>query len=87
MNNSNNDNDAGVVFRLFPSGMTPDEATSANDKLWAEHDAEAKRRNAEFYNYGWVQGDHDACSKTSRGNLSSVIDPGTMAVTHHWSDW
>jgi hypothetical protein len=80
---NDNDNDM-VVFRVFPSGMTTDEAKTANDKLWAEHEAEAERHGAEFYNYGAFQDEHAAFSKTSRGGLSSRINPTTLEVRHFW---
>jgi hypothetical protein len=65
-------------------GMTAVEVDPVNDKLWAEHDAEAERLGVEFYNYGWGQGGHHVQSKTSRGYLSSNIDPTTLEVTHYF---
>ncbi len=56
------------------------------DKLLTEHDKEAKRHHAEFYNYGAGQGWFEFYSKTSEGGLESHIDPQTGVVTHEWID-
>jgi hypothetical protein len=75
-----------IVFRIFPRGPVsePDAELIVSDRLWNEHELEAERLGAEFYNYGWYQSETDACSKTSKGYLSSTIDPATMQVTHQW---
>src|SRR5262245_50455987 len=55
--------------------------------LWRAHTSEASRRGAEFYNYGWATTDDAILSKTSAGYLDSQIDPTTMKVVHHWSEF
>jgi hypothetical protein len=70
--------------------MTMKHRPEANDNeqlelaLYRQHEAEAARQNAEFYNLGWVQTDFDVCSKTSKGYLVSEVDPDTVEVTHNW---
>lgn len=54
--------------------------------LYKAHNREAKRRRAEFMNFGWASGDTFVHSKTNRGKLYSEIDPKTLEVTHDWTD-
>jgi hypothetical protein len=35
---------------------------------------------------GWSQGGYGICSKTSKGKLSTWINPETMHVGHEWHD-
>jgi hypothetical protein len=56
------------------------------EKLLGEHEKEAKRNRAEFYNFGAGVGDYGIYSKTSKGGLESEIDPVTLRVTHEWSN-
>jgi hypothetical protein len=70
-----------VTFFMVPGVVTGD---AAQDKLLRSHEAEADAHSAEFFNYGWVQGDNQICSKTSQGKLASQIDPTTMQVSHEW---
>ena len=55
------------------------------ETLYSEHEREARRRGAEFYNFGWAQTDYGIASKTSRGILDSEIDPETLTVQHFWN--
>lgn len=56
------------------------------DLLDEAHEAEAKRRGATFYNYGWGADEYSIASKTSLGIFQSDIDPKTKIVTHTWED-
>ena len=55
---------------------------------WDEHEAEANRRGAEFYNFGWSTGDYGdwfgITSKTSRGRFSTSRHAETGEVEHFW---
>jgi hypothetical protein len=73
------DGSPGVVRTYF---LPDDEA-----KLLDEHEAEAERHGAEFYNFGWASGDNFICSKTSKGVLATEIDRKTMEVSHSWKSW
>jgi len=70
-----------VVFYCAPGATTDDPMT---DKLLRSHEAEAGKRRARFYNYGWSQVENGICSKTSKGKLSTWINPQTMHVGHKW---
>ena len=61
-------------------------AERAEATMYKEHNKEARRRRAEFYNYGWASGDYFIHSKTSRGRLYTEIDPDTFEVTHDWDE-
>jgi hypothetical protein len=50
------------------------------------HDAEAKRRGAEFYNYGWALGEDFVCSKTSKGKLETHWDAQAREWKHEWME-
>jgi hypothetical protein len=54
-------------------------------KLIDEHNAEAERIGAEFYNFGWCTEENCITSKTSKGILSSTIDPETGEIWHDWN--
>jgi len=56
------------------------------DTLYFKHDREARRKRAEFYNFGWATTDYGIASKTSRGIFESEIDPETLIVTHFWNE-
>jgi hypothetical protein len=73
-----------ITFLIAP-GACPDDPVAA--KLLQEHEAEAARQGAEFWNYGWVLSDDAVSSKTSKGFLFSQIDPETMDVTHTWETY
>ena len=69
-------NDSNNVIELFEDG-----------KLWREHEEEAQRRGAEFYNFGkctcpgeWI------FSKTSAGHLTSTISKNGE-ITHYWEPY
>jgi hypothetical protein len=75
---------------VFSIGPGAGECFVDNDPtgmLWRAHEEEASRRGAEFYNYGWVTDNNVILSKTSVGYLESQIDPGTIKVTHRWSEY
>jgi hypothetical protein len=59
----------------------------ALEALGRAHEQEADRCGAEFYNFGWVNGENSITSKTSEGILDSEMDPATMKVIHHWTSW
>jgi hypothetical protein len=73
------DGSLGVVRTYF---LSDDEA-----KLLDEHEAEAERKGAEFYNFGKVTGEDYIHSKTSKGRLTTTIDRKTMEVSHSWKSW
>jgi hypothetical protein len=62
------------------------------EKACDAHEQEAKRRKAEFYNFGWVGGHFDESdwftitSKTSRGKFSTSSHVKTGKVQHCWHD-
>jgi hypothetical protein len=70
-----------ITFFVAPGAVTDDEVWNT---LLRSHEAEAKRQGAEFGNYGWGTTDNGICSKTTRGRLSSEINPETMRVEHYW---
>jgi hypothetical protein len=75
------------TFYIAPGAITGD---PVEDRLLRSHEAEAAERQAEFYNYGWVSGGRGISSKTSRGILTSEIDPKTTQINHSWRpafDW
>jgi Protein of unknown function (DUF2695) len=74
----------GVTFLIAP-GACPEDP--AQERLLREHEAEADRRGAEFWNYGWGQSDYGLASKTTAGVLASQINPETMEVTHTWGTY
>lgn len=53
--------------------------------LYKEHDREAARKRAEFFNQGWASGDYFIHSKTDKGKLYTEIDPDTLEVLHDWT--
>ena len=62
-------------------------------KAWDAHEEEAKRREAEFYNFGQYTGYGNdkshwftIMSKTSRGKLSTSRELKTGKVRHAWHD-
>jgi hypothetical protein len=73
------------VMFLFAPGFECDDPVM--NKLLREHEAEADRQGAEFWNYGKVQSDRAWYSKTSKGYLDSSIDAHTTEVTHVWRPW
>ena len=80
MHDDNND-EGYVIFYTAPGVETGD---PVEDKLLRSHEAEAGKQRARFGNYGWVTGDNIITSKTTRGKLTSWIDPKTMTVEHEW---
>jgi hypothetical protein len=70
-------------WRVARTYFLPDDEA----KLLDEHEAEAERHGAEFYNFGWGNGDNFICSKTSKGVLTTTIDRKTMEVPHSWKSW
>ena len=72
----------GTITFLMGPGACPDDP--AEEKLLREHEAEADRHGAEFWNYGAFLGHYALSSKTSNGYLYSKIDPAKMKVTHYW---
>jgi hypothetical protein len=55
-------------------------------KLFEEHEKEAERHRAEFYNFGAGMGEYSIYSRTSKGGLESNINSRTGRVTHVWMD-
>jgi len=51
-----------------------------------EHQKECERWGGEFTNFGWYQDRAAWVSKTTKGKLSSEIDPDTKKVSHFWRD-
>lgn len=83
-------NETDERIYVLPIGPGAGECFAADDPtgiLWRAHEEEASRRGAEFHNYGWVTNDNVILSKTSVGYLESQIDPGTIKVTHRWSEY
>jgi hypothetical protein len=72
----------GHITFLMGPGACPDDP--AEEKLLREHEAEADRHGAEFWNYGAFLEHYALSSKTSNGYLYSKIDPAKMKVTHYW---
>jgi hypothetical protein len=64
------------VFYVAPSPDHPE--------FVQQHQAEAERQGAEFYNFGASSGDDWIGSKTSKGWLHTDIDRDTGKVSHHW---
>ena len=54
------------------------------DILIEKHQDEVARRRAEFTNLGAGVDDESITSYTTKGTLTSVIDPTTLRVTHEW---
>jgi hypothetical protein len=76
--------DDSITFLMGP-GACPDDP--AAERLLREHEAEAERLGVEFTNYGWGTSDYGIASKTTKGILSSQIDPETMNVIHRWETY
>jgi hypothetical protein len=76
-----NETEDCYVFYMAPGAIT---GGPVEDKMLREHESEAKKRGARFYNYGWVLGRNRICSKTTHGYLTTCIDPTTMRVRHEW---
>jgi hypothetical protein len=78
---SNDEMTTGIVFYMAPGapGATPE-----HEKMLRAHDDEAASYGAEFRNYGWGIDAYSIASKTTRGILHTLIDPGTMKVEHSW---
>jgi hypothetical protein len=79
------DEDECCITFLIAPGACPDDPAAA--KLLREHEAEAARQGAEFWNYGNCLDKDAVSSKTSKGYLVSQIDPETMEVTHTWETY
>jgi hypothetical protein len=71
-----------ITFLITPGAECGDPVET---KLLREHEAEASRRRATFWNYAKCLYDYGIHSKTSRGHLASSIDPKTNEVRHHWT--
>jgi hypothetical protein len=69
-----------IKFYIAP-GARGDSA--AEDKMLRAHEAEAAKRRAKFFNYGWASGRNGICSKTSHGILTTEINT-KMEVSHSW---
>jgi hypothetical protein len=61
------------------------------DRVADAHEREGRRRQAEFYNFGWSAGgdEHhdDICSKTSHGYLTTRRHRTTGKVEHYWKEY
>lgn len=53
-------------------------------KIGPAHKREAKRHDAEFYNYGWGVTDIGIVSKTDKGILETTLNQDG-SITHQWS--
>jgi len=57
------------------------------DKLAQAHDDKAAELGVEFTNWGWGTDENGIASKTTKGILSSSINPNTMEVDHQWTSF
>jgi hypothetical protein len=71
------------VFPMGPGAWQDLPPESEHVKLWQEHEAEADREGAEFYNYGKFTTDDSIYSKTSAGHLVSWVS-ATGQIMHEW---
>jgi hypothetical protein len=55
------------------------------DKLARAHEDKAVELGVEFTNWGWGTDENGIVSKTTKGILSSSINPSTMEVHHQWT--
>jgi hypothetical protein len=81
----NEDGSYGVFYLAPPDPLDVDDPIER--LLHIEHEKECRRKGAEFTNYCAFWSRTEFFSRTTKGKLTSTIDPNTKTVSHFWEEY